>query len=97
MLAERSERRGDGPPAAGPGRTLLKSCTDGTVRIAYADKPGARNQALDPLLPEHRADDSVLVLDAGSRLAPDFVYEARRRPQDRVGGVGGVVLTGTAT
>ena len=59
--------------------------------------PGALNQALTLLPPELRADDSVLVLDAGSRLAPGFVFEARRRLQDGAGGVGGVVLTGTAT
>ena len=96
MLEERSERRGYGPPAVGPAR-IEKSCIDGTVRISHVSRPGAVNQASDLLPPELRADDSVLVLDAGSRLAPAFVYEARRRLQDGVGGVGGVVLTGTAT
>jgi biofilm PGA synthesis N-glycosyltransferase PgaC len=70
MLDERSERSGDGPPAAGP------------ARIVYATvdkKAGALNQALDSLLPELRDDDSVLVMDASSSLAPGFVSEARRR------------------
>lgn len=99
MLETLSEASGDGPPAAGPGRIILDGrCTDGTVCIAYAASPGALNQAAANLLPpELRADDSVLVLDAGSRLAPGFVFEARRRLQDGAGGVGGVVLTGTAT
>jgi hypothetical protein len=66
MLDERSERSGDGPPAAGPDRI---------VRL----ETGALNQALDSLLPELRDDDSVLVMDAGSILAPGFVSEARRR------------------
>ncbi len=98
MLETRSEASGDGPPAAGPGRIILdESCPDGTVRTACTTRPGALNQALTLLPPELRADDSVLVLDAGSRLAPGFVFEARRRLQDGAGGVGGVVLTGTAT
>jgi hypothetical protein len=68
MLDERAERSGDGPPAAGPARTLRPNADK---------KAGALNQALDSLLPEPRDDDSVLVMDAGSILAP--VSEARRR------------------
>jgi cellulose synthase/poly-beta-1,6-N-acetylglucosamine synthase-like glycosyltransferase len=87
---------------------LADNCTDGTARIAHqagADvyetvanahkKAGALNQALDLLLPELRADSSVLVMDADSILAPGFVSEARRRLKDGVGGVGGV-FTGRA-
>jgi cellulose synthase/poly-beta-1,6-N-acetylglucosamine synthase-like glycosyltransferase len=153
MHDERSERSGDGPPAAGPGRivrlatrhtdrglvvalipahneedqienairslheqtlpadvilVLADNCTDRTARVANQagahvyetvdnahKKAGALNQALDLLLPELRADDSVLVMDADSILAPGFVSEARRRLKDGVGGVGGV-FTGRA-
>jgi cellulose synthase/poly-beta-1,6-N-acetylglucosamine synthase-like glycosyltransferase len=70
MLVERLERSGNGPPAVGPARTL---------RTNAHKKAGALNQALDSLLPELRDDDSVLVMDAGSILAPGFVSEARRR------------------
>ena len=66
MLDERSERSGDGPPAAGPARI-------------FRPEAGALNQGLDSLLPELRHDDSVLVMDAGSILAPGFISEARRR------------------
>ena len=72
MLDERSERSGDGPPAAGPARI---------VQLA--------TQAHDSLLPEPATDDSVLVMDAGSILAPGFLSEARRRLKDGVGGAGG--------
>jgi cellulose synthase/poly-beta-1,6-N-acetylglucosamine synthase-like glycosyltransferase len=87
---------------------LADNCTDGTARIAHQagayvyetvanahKKAGALNQALDLLLPELRADSSVLVMDADSILAPGFVSEARRRLKDGVGGVGGV-FTGRA-
>ena len=115
MLDERSERSGDGPPAAGPGRIVplatrpsdrglvialiaaqseedqvedaIRSLHEQTLPpdlILVVDnahtKAGALNQALDVLLPELRRDDSVLVMDAGSILAPGFVSEARRRP-----------------
>jgi cellulose synthase/poly-beta-1,6-N-acetylglucosamine synthase-like glycosyltransferase len=84
------------------------NCTDDTVRVARAagadvfetvdnshKKAGALNQALDSLLPELRDEDAVLVMDADSILAPNFVTEARRRLGERVGGVGGV-FTGRA-
>jgi biofilm PGA synthesis N-glycosyltransferase PgaC len=75
MLDERSKRSGDGPPAAGPARIVRLY---ETVDDAHK-KAGALNQALDSLLPELRDDDSVLVMNASSTLAPGFVSEARRR------------------
>ena len=82
---------------------IADNCTDGTVQEAEAagayvfetvgnvhKKAGALNQVLDLLLPELNDEDSVLVMDADSRLAPTFVAEAMRRLRDGVGGVGGV-------
>jgi poly-beta-1,6-N-acetyl-D-glucosamine synthase len=115
MLDERSERSGDGPPAAGPARIVplatrpserslvialiaarneedqiedaIRSLHEQTLPpdliLVVVDnahkKAGALNRALDVLLPELRDDDSVLVMDADSTLAPGFVSEARRR------------------
>jgi cellulose synthase/poly-beta-1,6-N-acetylglucosamine synthase-like glycosyltransferase len=53
-------------------------------------KAGALNQALATALPAMDDDDSVLVMDADSVLAPTFLEEARRRLRHGVGGVGGV-------
>lgn len=82
---------------------IADNCTDGTVQRAQASgayvfetvgnvhkKAGALNQVLDLLLPELHDGDSVLVMDADSRLAPTFLAEAMRRLRDGVGGVGGV-------
>ena len=114
MLDERSERSGDGPPAAGPARIVrpatrpsdrglvvaliaaqneedqiedaVRSLNEQTlppdlilVVLDNAHKAGALNRALDVLLPELRHDDSVLVMAAGSTLAPGFVSKAPRR------------------
>jgi biofilm PGA synthesis N-glycosyltransferase PgaC len=115
MLDERSERSGDGPPAAGPARIVrlatrpsdrglviaviaarneedqiedaVRSLHEQTLPpdliLVLVDnahkKAGALNRALDVLLPELHDDDSVLVMDAGSILAPGFASEARRR------------------
>jgi glycosyltransferase involved in cell wall biosynthesis len=79
------------------------NCTDRTALAAQAagadvfvtvgnehKRAGALNQVLDLLLPQLRDDDAVLVMDADSFLAQNFVAEARRRLKDSVGGVGGV-------
>lgn len=78
-------------------------CTDRTALTAQAvgadvfvtvgnehGRAGALNQVLDLLLPLLTDADAVLIMDADSTLAQDFVAEARRRLKDGVGGVGGV-------
>jgi poly-beta-1,6-N-acetyl-D-glucosamine synthase len=79
------------------------NCTDRTALSAQAagadvfvtvgnehGRVGALNQVLDLLLPLLTDDDAVLIMDADSTLAQDFVAEAHRRLKDGVGGVGGV-------
>lgn len=83
-------------------------CTDETAHEAAAagayvlsttenrhKKAGALNQALKQLLPVLRGEDSVLVMDADSFLAPTFLTEALNHLGPGVGGVGGV-FTGRA-
>jgi len=84
------------------------NCTDRTAELAEAagaivfetvdnphKKAGALNQVLELLLPLLIDEDSVLVMDADSILAPAFVSTAKGRLRDGVGGVGGV-FTGRA-
>jgi biofilm PGA synthesis N-glycosyltransferase PgaC len=81
------------------------NCTDRTALAAEAAgahvfvtegnehrKAGALNQVLDLLLPQLRDDDAILIMNADSFLAPNFVAEARRRLKEGVGGVGGVFI-----
>jgi biofilm PGA synthesis N-glycosyltransferase PgaC len=81
------------------------NCTDRTALAAEAAgahvfvtegnehrKAGALNQVLDLLLPRLRDDDAILIMNADSFLAPNFVAEARRRLKEGVGGVGGVFI-----
>jgi biofilm PGA synthesis N-glycosyltransferase PgaC len=81
------------------------NCTDRTALAAEAagahvfvtegnehKKAGALNQVLDLLLPQLRDDDAILIMNADSFLAPNFVAEARRRLKEGVGGVGGVFI-----
>jgi hypothetical protein len=77
MLDERSKRSGDGPPAAGPARNVRPVTRPSDRGLVEALIPA--HSPLDSLLPELPDDDSVLVMDAGSTLAPGFVSEARRR------------------
>jgi cellulose synthase/poly-beta-1,6-N-acetylglucosamine synthase-like glycosyltransferase len=84
-----SLRRQTDPPA----RIMVAAdnCTDGTVAIARAldvevletvgntaKKAGALNQGLACVLPGLVADDLVLMIDADSRLGPDFIERARK-------------------
>jgi glycosyltransferase involved in cell wall biosynthesis len=68
---------------------VADNCTDGTVAIARAHgievhetvdnndkKAGALNQVLDRLLPDAAADEVVLVMDADSTIAPDYLAVA---------------------
>jgi biofilm PGA synthesis N-glycosyltransferase PgaC len=77
------------------------NCTDRTALAARAAgayvfvtvgnehrRAGAMNQVLALLLPQLRDDDAILIVNADSFLAPNFVAEARRRLKDGVGGVG---------
>lgn len=83
---------------------VADNCTDDTAAIARAHgarvletagntdkKAGALNQALEIVLPQLDGDDRVLVMDADSILAPEWIetaIEAMRRPG--VGAVGGI-------
>jgi len=90
-----------------PDRVLVvaDNCTDSTVRIARAagvdvvesvgntqKKAGALNQALARLLPSLDENDFVLVMDADSTIAEDFISVALRHlgSAARVGAIGGV-------
>jgi len=55
-------------------------------------KAGALNQALSQVLPTLDADDLVLVMDADTVLAPDFVKTAREviASDNEIGAVGGI-------
>lgn len=55
-------------------------------------KAGALNQALDVLLPATGPDDAVLVMDADTTLAPDFLAVAERHLRDGRHAAGGVFL-----
>ena len=84
---------------------LADNCTDDTATIAVAagaevftthgnthKKAGALNQFLARELPALAADDVVLVMDADTRLAPQFVETAVTllARHDELGAVGGV-------
>jgi len=84
---------------------IADNCTDRTALAAQSagadvfvsvgnehGRSGALNQVLDLLLPQLRDDDAILIMDADSFLAPEFVSEARRRLTEDVGGVGGVFM-----
>jgi cellulose synthase/poly-beta-1,6-N-acetylglucosamine synthase-like glycosyltransferase len=71
---------------------VADNCTDATIAIASdwgaevvetagntAKKAGALNQVLDTLLPELGTNDTVMVLDADSRIHPEFLATAVRR------------------
>jgi poly-beta-1,6-N-acetyl-D-glucosamine synthase len=86
---------------------VADNCTDDTASIA-ADagaevfvtaanrhkKAGALNQALAQILPTLAPNDAVLVMDADSTLAPDFLAVAAERlaADAGLGAVGGVFL-----
>ncbi|MFC4942810.1 glycosyltransferase family 2 protein [Pseudonocardia sp. GCM10023141] len=90
-----------------PDRLLViaDNCTDATATVAArlgaevvttvgntARKAGALNQVLDVVLPTLPAGDLVLVMDADSAIAPDFLAAAVRTLRERpaAGAVGGV-------
>ena len=83
-----------GLQAQRPDRVIViaDNCTDATIDIALrwgaevlesvdnADKKaGALNQVLRGLLPELGANDTVMVLDADSRIHPEFLATAAQR------------------
>lgn len=86
-------------------------CTDATRAVALGHgaevrttvdnddkKAGALNQVLASLLPRLSDNDAVLIMDADSSLAPEFIADATRALRSpegdgaQVGGVGGVFL-----
>lgn len=82
---------------------ICDNCTDETATVArrmgaevvetvgnVEKKAGALNQALTALLPELDANDMVLIQDADSVLAPDFVQTAVARISRGADAVGGV-------
>jgi cellulose synthase/poly-beta-1,6-N-acetylglucosamine synthase-like glycosyltransferase len=84
---------------------VCDNCTDDTAQVARRagaevletvgntdKKAGALNQALATLLPELAANDVVLVQDADSVLAPDFLQTALTRISAGADAVGGVFL-----
>jgi cellulose synthase/poly-beta-1,6-N-acetylglucosamine synthase-like glycosyltransferase len=81
------------------------NCTDATVEIARGmgvtvietvgntdKKAGALNQIVSRILPDLSDDDSILVLDADTTMAPNFVATARRSlaADPNRGAVGGI-------
>jgi poly-beta-1,6-N-acetyl-D-glucosamine synthase len=81
---------------------VCDNCTDGTYEIAEAmgadavqthknehKKAGALNQALDWISSVHKPEDYVLVMDADTKLNPEFIETALERFSDRVAAVGG--------
>lgn len=84
---------------------VADNCTDDTEALARAAgattfvttgntdrKAGALNQALDALEDVLTDADGVVVLDADTRMGPDFIERSEARLTGRVGGVGGVFL-----
>jgi cellulose synthase/poly-beta-1,6-N-acetylglucosamine synthase-like glycosyltransferase len=84
---------------------IADNCTDKTEDIALAEgaevlrtagnrdkKAGALNFALERILPETGQHDLILVQDADSQLAPDFIERAvsHLRTDDLLGAVGGI-------
>ena len=82
---------------------VADNCTDETTDIAIAHgatvlategntakKAGALNQALAHLLPQLRADDNVLVMDADCTLDPAFLTNAATYLDRGYGAVGGI-------
>ena len=83
---------------------VADNCTDATVELAWGKgvlvfesegnedkKAGALNQALAEYLPGLAGYDRVLVLDADSHLAPDFIERATEHMEKRdLHAVGGV-------
>lgn len=63
-----------------------------TTRGNTGRKAGALNQALEVLLPATGPDDAVLVMDADTTLAPDFLAVAERHLLDGRHAVGGVFM-----
>src|SRR5699024_3966965 len=59
-------------------------------------KAGALNQALRDLLPDLAADDLIVIQDADSVLAPDFIERAigHLKADEKLGAVGGVFSGG---
>nr|WP_204975188.1 glycosyltransferase family 2 protein [Microbacterium esteraromaticum] len=84
---------------------IADNCTDDTATLARAHgadvfttsdnshkKAGALNQWLDANLPDLDYIDHVLVMDADSTLAPDFIANALRHRAQGYHAVGGVFL-----
>lgn len=86
---------------------VADNCTDDTEQLARDAgaatlatvgntdrKAGALNQALDTLAGTLADDDAVLVMDADTLLAPDFIEVCEAKLTGRVGGVGGLFRAG---
>ena len=89
---------------------VADNCSDDTVSLALAEgvtvietsgntdrKAGALNQALEALLPKLDPDDVILLMDADTRLNPNFIDRVTRTLWDdhasrELGGVGGVFM-----
>lgn len=83
---------------------VADNCTDNTAEVALAAGAqvhktvdnhglcaGAINQGLRKVLPRLYNDDAILILDADTTLAPNFIREAEPLLDRNVGGVTGVV------
>lgn len=80
-----------------PDRVIVvaDNCTDKTIEIAYSQgveviptkensrkKAGALNQALLPLIEQAGPNDTFMIMDADTRLKPEFIEEAVRHFTD---------------
>ncbi len=89
---------------------VADNCTDRTAELAAAagaevfttvgnrdKKAGALNQALDAVLPTLDDDDAVLIMDADTTVAPDFVQLTLSHLSSHTGGVSGTFYGRTSS